>query len=144
MPLIILGLLFLIGVLAYSIVRYINSGEEEDHRSVRERYPHIFGSKENVDGPQDVDGDSDEPIHAKGFVDSDSLRGDLDYVLRNIKDAVSEKAKEHGIDLSKLGRNDHDNDDDDGGDDGGGGKEEATIIFPTDNVEAEKNKRNIH
>lgn len=138
MPLIILGLLLLIGLLAYSIVRYINS-DEEDPRSVRERYPKAFQPKRS----EQTDNDDDEPIHAEGYVDSDSLRGDIDYMIRNFKENITEAAKEHGIDLDKWGRdpyshnpyssNKNKESDDD-----------STIIFPTDNVEEEKNKRNIH
>ena len=44
MPLFILGLILLIGLLIFSIIRYINSGDV-DPRSVRERYPHAFPPK---------------------------------------------------------------------------------------------------
>lgn len=142
MPLIILGLLLIIGIVLYSIVRYMNS-DEEDHRSVRERYPHVFRSQDNNDQGSSED-DQDGPIHAKGYVDTDNLRGDIDYMLRNLKEDIKDKAKEHGIDLDKIGRdplkhnpfseNKPAEDDDD----------DEPIIFPTDNVEAEKNKRNIH
>ena len=157
MPLIILGLLLLIGLLAYSIVRYINSGEE-DTRPVRERYPKAFRAFSG-DGESDpeVSGepDDDEPIHAAGYVDIDSLRGDIDHMVRNIKEAVTEKAMEHGIDLSKWGRDPLDHNpfhssrkdkeqDKDNGEDADEEDGDSTIIFPTDNVEAEKTKRNIH
>lgn len=141
MPLIILGLLLLIGLLAYSIIRYVNSGEE-DHRSVRERYPQAFPPKKKPDDKEDAEEDVDEnePIYAEGYVDSDSFRGDIDYMIRNLKETVTEKAKEHGIDLDKWGRDRPDEADSDSSED----DEESTIIFPTENVEAEKNKRNIH
>ena len=156
MPLMILGLLLLIGLLAYSIVRYMNSGEE-DQRSVRERYPWAFSSgkdHEHTESDNSAEDDNDEPIHAEGYVDSDSLRGDIDHIVRNIKETVNEKAKEHGIDLSKWGRDplDHDpfgrnkksrSDAEGSGTDKNDAEEDSTIIFPTDNVEAEKKKRNI-
>ncbi len=41
MPLIILGLLVVIGIVIYALVRYGQS-EEKDTRTVRERYPHVF------------------------------------------------------------------------------------------------------
>lgn len=41
MPLIILGLLVVIGIVIYALVRYRQS-EEKDTRTVRERYPHVF------------------------------------------------------------------------------------------------------
>ncbi|MBR2541112.1 MAG: hypothetical protein IKE85_09885 [Mogibacterium sp.] len=142
MPLILLGLLLIIGIVLYSIVRYMNS-DEEDHRSVRERYPHAFRPRENK-GPDSSGEDQDDTIHAKGYVDTDNLRGDIDYMFRNIKEDIKDKAKQHGIDLDKFGRdplkhnpfseNKSSEDDDD----------DEPIIFPTDNVEAEKNKRNIH
>ena len=57
MPLFILGLILLIGLLIYSVVRYINSGEV-DPRSVRERYPHAFPPKRP--GSSTIFGDMDE------------------------------------------------------------------------------------
>lgn len=41
MPLIILGLLVVLGILIYALVKYGQS-EEVDTRTVRERYPHVF------------------------------------------------------------------------------------------------------
>ncbi|MBQ6440198.1 MAG: hypothetical protein IJJ06_08780 [Mogibacterium sp.] len=41
MPLIILGLLVVIGIVIYALLRYGQS-EEKDTRTVRERYPHVF------------------------------------------------------------------------------------------------------
>ena len=41
MPLIVLGLLVVIGIVIYALVRYGQS-EEKDTRPVRERYPHVF------------------------------------------------------------------------------------------------------
>ncbi len=41
MPLIILGLMVVAGIVIYALVRY-RQNEEEDTRTVRERYPHVF------------------------------------------------------------------------------------------------------
>ena len=41
MPLIILGLLVVVGIVIYAVVRKRQS-EEVDTRTVRERYPHVF------------------------------------------------------------------------------------------------------
>ena len=41
MPLIILGLLVIVGIVVYAYVRRRQS-EEKDTRTVRERYPHVF------------------------------------------------------------------------------------------------------
>ena len=42
MPLILLGLIVIIGIVIYALVRYANSDEEIDMRPVRERYSHVF------------------------------------------------------------------------------------------------------
>ena len=137
MPIILLGLLLLIGLLIYAIARYRNS-DEEDQRSVRERYPEFFGGSVRHKNPSGDDDDS-EIIEAKGYVDVDSFMGDLDHMARNIKENITEAARKRGIDLSGLGRSDDNqkSPEDDSSDD-------STIIFPTDNVEEEKQKRNIH
>ena len=41
MPLIVLGLIVVLGIVIYALVRYGQS-EEVDTRTVRERYPHVF------------------------------------------------------------------------------------------------------
>ena len=41
MPLIVLGLIVIIGIVIYALVKRGQS-EEEDTRTVRERYPHVF------------------------------------------------------------------------------------------------------
>jgi hypothetical protein len=134
MPLFILGLLLLIGLLAYSIVRYINSGETDD-RPVRERYPHAFpvhrqpGSEEHEEEPPVDD--------AETYVEEDSLRGDIDHMIRNIKREVKRAVKESDIDLrgfkDMFGFGS-------GSDDEG----DNTVEFPKDNIEAEKRKRGIN
>jgi hypothetical protein len=47
MPLVILGLFVIIGIVIYALVKYGNS-DDEDSRSVRERYPHAFPQKKDV------------------------------------------------------------------------------------------------
>ncbi len=49
MPLIVLGLLVVLGIVIYALVRYGQS-EEKDTRTVRERYPHVF---EKIDKMKD-------------------------------------------------------------------------------------------
>ena len=41
MPLIILGLIVVVGIVIYALVKYGQS-DEKDTRTVRERYPHVF------------------------------------------------------------------------------------------------------
>ena len=49
MPLIILGLIVVVGIVIYALVRYANSDEQIDLRPVRERYSHVFEKmKENM------------------------------------------------------------------------------------------------
>lgn len=49
MPLIILGLLVVVGIVIYALVRYANSDDKIDMRPVRERYSHVFEKmKENM------------------------------------------------------------------------------------------------
>lgn len=157
MPLLILGLLLIIGLLAYSIVRYINSGEE-DTRSVRERYPHAFPMVVNPDkvrqnkesgdgdsaGPESTAGNHEEVYDADSYVESDSLRGDIDHMIRNLKydlkdraSDMKDKAKERGIDVDRIRDQFRRNDD-------STGSENNTVEFPRDNIEAEKRKRNIN
>ena len=141
MPLIILGLLLLIGLLIYSIIRYMASGEEIDERPVRERYPHAFPSQHNGDN------ESEPPIEADSYYDEDSFRGDIDHMLRNIKydvkdraEDLKDKAKERGIDIDRI-RNDLGKNSSGGK---SGNKEDNTVEFPKDNIEEEKRKRNIN
>lgn len=82
MPLILLGLILILGIIVYSIIRYMNSGDD-DPRSVRERYPHAFPARKNA-------------------ADENSSSGSIRHT------------------------------------------EDGNIIFPTDNLENEKHKRNIH
>ena len=148
MPLILLGLIVLICILAYSIVRYLNSAEV-DTRPVRERYPHAFKKK---DAPED-DGegaaggndssDEDETIYAKGFVDTDDLRGDIAHMAEILKEKAGEMSSRWGIDLDSFRRDSGDRSGDKDSDEES--EKEKTIIFPKgEDVEEEKHKRNIN
>lgn len=49
MPLIILGLIVVVGIVIYALVRYANSDEQIDMRPVRERFSHVYEKmKENM------------------------------------------------------------------------------------------------
>ncbi len=87
MPLILLGLILILGIVVYSIIKYMNSGET-DTRTVRERYPHAFPPKRGR---------------------SDSAHNDYSDETSTIRHT-----------------------------------EDGNIIFPSDNLENEKHKRNIH
>ena len=118
MPLLILGLLLLIGLLIYSVIRYINSGEI-DPRTVRERYPHAFPPKKSGSGNIFTDDDDES------FRESDNP---LARILRNEgRDSVSRPYREAAEEEQRQRDNG-----------------ENVIEFPTDNIEAEKIKRNIH
>lgn len=47
MPLLVIGLILLIGILIYSLFVYIRG--EDDEKTVRERYPHAFEDKPEKD-----------------------------------------------------------------------------------------------
>ena len=103
MPLFLLGLIFLICLLAYSIVRYMNSAEE-DSRSVRERYPHAFPVRSN---PDDTNKESKEepPVDAESYYEEDSFRGDIDHMIRNVTEDIRKKAKDINIDIDAIRKN---------------------------------------
>ncbi len=93
MPLIILGLIVIIGIVIYALVRY-GQKEEKDTRTVRERYPHVFekfdqmksGANYTVmDDEEDDDGTPDD-INAK-YRDEDG------HTLHFPDDAEVEKRK---------------------------------------------------
>lgn len=137
MPLILLGLILLIGLLAYSIVRYLSSGETDD-RPVRERYPQVFSSG-RTDGEHngDHDGQNDAPFDADSYVEEDSLRGDIDHILRNLKNNIQQKIDNSDFDFEGIkdifrysGKPDE--------------EEDNTVEFPRDNIENEKRKRGIN
>ena len=49
MPLILLGLIVVIGIVIYALIMYGNSDDEEiDTRPVRERYSHVFDKMDKV------------------------------------------------------------------------------------------------
>ena len=88
MPLIILGLLVIVGIVLYALVRYENSGEV-DTRPVRERYPHAFKPKKEVKDIFEsfVDIDEDEQDESAQEKDSD------DNTLKFPDNAELEKRK---------------------------------------------------
>lgn len=146
MPLIILGLLLLICILAYAIVRYINSADE-DQRPVRERYPQAFSSRSHEAGTEgssgsdnqtDSKGSSDEDIviDASSYVEEDSLRGDIEHMLRNLAMDVKKAAREKNFDIDEIRKKFGFGPDED--------EEDNTVEFPKDNIENEKKKRGIH
>ena len=47
MPLIVLGLIVIIGIVLYALIKYENSDSGDD-RTARERYPHAFAPKDKV------------------------------------------------------------------------------------------------
>lgn len=135
MPLILLGLLLLLGILGYSLMSYMNN-VQSDNRPVRERYPHafpVYPPKEGADGQKS---EEEPPVDAESYYDEDSVRGDIDYMIRNIKEDLIEKAKSINIDLESIaekfsGSNTFD-------------EEDNTVEFPKDNIENEKKKRGIN
>ena len=94
MPLIILGLLVVSGIVIYALVRY-RQNEEEDTRTVRERYPHVF---ETIDQKIDqmkkganytVVDDDEEDVED----DNAKYRDDDGHTLHFPDDAEVEKRK---------------------------------------------------
>lgn len=104
MPLVLLGLILILGIIIYSIIRYMN-GEDGDTRSVRERYPHAF-----------------PPRGSRGDASSGS-----GSIIRSMRPHGNTPDAEGGDTESSIKHTD-----------------DGNIIFPTDNVENEKHKRNIH
>lgn len=139
MPLMILGLLLLIGLLAYSIISYMNNVQVDD-RPVRERYPHafpVYPPKDDKNG--ESDGEKEEPpIDADSYYDEDSLRGDIDYMIRNLKEELRHRTENINLDLDsirkKFGGSDQSSEE----------QEDNTVEFPKDNIENEKRKRGIN
>jgi hypothetical protein len=64
MPLIILGLITIVGIVILALVQYGRSGEE-DTRPVRERYSHAFPPKRR--DPDDPDDNGPEGSHTIYF-----------------------------------------------------------------------------
>lgn len=95
MPLIILGLLVVLGIVIYALVKYGQS-EDTDTRTVRERYPHVFEKiDEKIDHMKkganytiidDDTGESADDINAK-------YRDDDGHTLHFPDDAEVEKRK---------------------------------------------------
>ncbi len=169
MPIIILGLILLICLLIYSIVRYMNSGEE-DSRPVRERYPEVFVRRyDQDDRPNKSDASSaqnnnksksdDDEIETitdfESYVDHDSFGGDIDHMKRNLKKNIKGFVKDHGFDvdvfMEEFAKSTPDSDESSSNDSSVDNasntskqNESDHIVFPTDNIEEEKQKRNIH
>ena len=95
MPLIVLGLLVVIGIVIYALVKYGQS-EEKDTRTVRERYPHVF---EKIDDTVDhikrnatytvIDDDDEE----EAVDENAKFRGEDGHTLHFPDDAEVEKRK---------------------------------------------------
>ena len=71
MPLILLGLLVIIGIVIYALIIYGNSDDEVDTRPVRERYSHVFdrfrrGANYTIIDDDEEDEDDDKPDAGKG------------------------------------------------------------------------------
>ena len=76
MPLIILGLLVVIGIVIYALVRYGQS-EEKDTRTVRERYPHVF---------EKIDGTIDQMKKGANYTVIDDDEGEVDDINAKYRD----------------------------------------------------------
>ena len=94
MPLIILGLLVVIGIVIYAFVRRGQS-EEVDTRTVRERYPHVFEKFDEIKDEMrkgadyTILEDDDEPVE-----DANAKYRDEDgHTLHFPDDAEVEKRK---------------------------------------------------
>jgi hypothetical protein len=84
MPLILLGLLVVIGIVLYALVMYGQSGEE-DTRPVRERYPFAFPQKKKSGANYTVIEDDDE--------EDDDRSGESNNTMHFPEDAEVEKRK---------------------------------------------------
>lgn len=138
MPLLILGLLLLIGLLAYSVISYMNDVQVDD-RPVRERYPHafpVYPPKEDKDGEPDADKE-EAPVDAESYYDEDSLRGDIDYMIRNLKEGLRQRTGNINLDFDSIRKKF-------GGTEQTSDEEDNTVEFPKDNIENEKKKRGIN
>ena len=89
MPLIVLGLIVIVGIVIYALVRYANSDEQIDMRPVRERYSHVFEKmKESMNKGANyevVDDDEDQP--------GDAQSGGSGHTMHFPDDAEVEKRK---------------------------------------------------
>ncbi len=89
MPLIILGLMVVVGIVIYALVRYRQS-EEKDTRTVRERYPHVFEKFDRMkkDENYTIIDDDEEVID-----DNAKYRDEDGHTLHFPDDAEVEKRK---------------------------------------------------
>ncbi|MBQ9272788.1 MAG: hypothetical protein IJ227_03600 [Mogibacterium sp.] len=83
MPLILLGLIVVIGIVLYALVMYGRS-EDTDTRSVRERYPFAFPQKKDqganytiIDDENDQDGAEDNTIHFPEDAEAEKRRRNI-------------------------------------------------------------------
>ena len=83
MPLILLGLIVVIGIVLYALVMYGRSGEE-DNRSVRERYPFAFPQKKGAnytvidDDDEDDERDGGHTMHFPDDADVETRERNID------------------------------------------------------------------
>ena len=116
MPLIILGVIVIIAIVAYWYIGNQNSDDSIDPRDIRERYSHAFEEKaKNI--AKDVGGDVKKAIRKRAGI------FDVDYDVEDDGYGNSEKNNR-----AKTGKED---------------SEDNTIPFPSD-VEREKRRRDIH
>ena len=90
MPLIILGLMVVVGIVIYALARYRQS-EEKDTRTVRERYPHVFekfDQMKNRDDNYTIIDDDEEAVD-----DNAKYRDEDGHTLHFPDDAEVEKRK---------------------------------------------------
>lgn len=60
MPLILLGLILIVGLVIYGLIKYASSDDETDTRPVRERYSHIFDKMKKGANYTVVDDDDED------------------------------------------------------------------------------------
>ena len=90
MPLILLGLIVVIGIVIYALIMYGNSDDEEiDTRPVRERYSHVFDKMDKV--KDRVKGNASYTVVADD--DGNSEAGSSDGMMHFPDDAEVEKRK---------------------------------------------------
>lgn len=90
MPLIVLGLLVVLGIIIYALVRYGQS-EDKDTRPVRERYPHVFEKIDKMKGGANYTIIDDDEEYEED--DNAKYRDDDGHTLHFPDDAEVEKRK---------------------------------------------------
>ena len=90
MPLILLGLIVIVGIVIYALVRYANSDEQIDMRPVRERYSHVFEKmKERMNKSANYEVVDDD----EGSQSDDAETGSSGHTMHFPDDAEVEKRK---------------------------------------------------